>query len=534
MAEAARSCVDCPSFLNSWEAGQFFGKSIGLPMCAQFGHVLGWKEMKKKQERRLHRKFANDCKKYKVAKPEKGPERPEARMFAPDPDAMAEAFRVDDEDRVKVGTCLNCKHFIEPHLAEEKFGVTSGVCAVQGRVLLPHRLTHEASDCGYRTPKKSWESGNNGSNLDLLPIYIESKQVGLDPVAAFLASEGKNLIDPQDYETEAPVSDYDRSKGIRAWRKIPDPSGSERRTFLPIFDVEYFSDEEQAKIPRTGDDEHPEWYVDTEGLVYALAIEWMELDESPALWGQAGVGKTELARHMAWLMGLPFERLSITRSSEIDDLAGKYVFVDGETVFEEGRVVKAWQKPCVILIDEPNLGPDDVWQFFRPLTDNSRQLVLDMADARRYERHEYCFFTMAMNPPWDPKNIGTNEIGDADGNRLAHIWINLPDPRVEKIVLKRWCVSDGWEPSEALLDFVMAIAGEIRNMVESDTVPLTWNLRPNIQVIRHLRWFDPVTAYKRAVTDMHEPEVAKLILDLVTTRLEEDEEFEDLFDVEVE
>jgi MoxR-like ATPase len=108
-----------------------------------------------------------------------------------------------------------------------------------------------------------------------------------------------------------------------------------------------------AQIPHTGDDEHPEDYRDHGLYVYKTAVLWTELDETPALWGQAGTGKTEFFRHMAWLMQLPFIRFSINGSTEVDELEGQDAYTEGVgTHFEYGRFAKAWQSPCVIVVDE--------------------------------------------------------------------------------------------------------------------------------------------------------------------------------------
>jgi hypothetical protein len=119
----------------------------------------------------------------------------------------------------------------------------------------------------------------------------------------------ENFVDPSLYETDRPVTQEQKDKGIRAWRKVVDPA-TENFTFLPIYRPDYFSDVERAKIPRTGDDEHPEDYIDHGFYVYKVSVLWMELDETPGLWGQAGTGKTEFFRHMAWLMQMPFVRIS--------------------------------------------------------------------------------------------------------------------------------------------------------------------------------------------------------------------------------
>jgi MoxR-like ATPase len=326
----------------------------------------------------------------------------------------------------------------------------------------------------------------------------------------------ESFKDPAAYPTDKPVSEEDVKRGIRAWRRIIDQAGSGNEVYLPVYDVSKWDENWARKVPRTGDDEHPEDYVDHNNAVYRIAVLWTELDETPALWGMAGVGKTEIFRHMAWLMCLPFERMSITESTELDDLAGKMHLDKAKgTYFQYGRLPVAWSHPCVICIDEPNVGRPEVWQFIRPLTDNSKQLVLDMNQGEAISRHDDAYLGMAMNPAWDTRNIGAAPISDADGSRLMHLYMDLPPEALEREIISRRCKLDGWEIPKDMLDMVMRIAADIRVQSQQDTLEITWGVRPQIKVARALRWFDPVTAYRMASADFLEPAQQEILLDQV-------------------
>jgi MoxR-like ATPase len=320
------------------------------------------------------------------------------------------------------------------------------------------------------------------------------------------------------------VSENHKKDGILAWRKIVDPSNDSRATYLPIYDPEVFTPEQRAKIPQPGDDEHPELYLDYSNAVYKIAVAWRELDETPMAWGPAGVGKTEIARHLAYLMQAPFERFSITASTELDELAGKMRFSPEKGMyFEYGRLPKAWASRCVILIDEPNVGPPDVWQFLRPLTDNSKQLVLDASSGENVVRSDHTYLLMAANPSWDPRNIAANSIGDADSSRLYHIRFNLPPENLEKKIIAARIELDGWEIPEDQLRQMMQAANDIRQMSDDGTLPITWGLRTQIKVARALKWFSPLSAYKLATDDL-EPAVQTIILDSVKSLFGDDGE----------
>ena len=229
---------------------------------------------------------------------------------------------------------------------------------------------------------------------------------------------------------------------------------------------------------------------------------------------------TEFYRHMAWLMGLPFHRISVTKSTEIDDLAGKMHYEPGRgTYFEYGRIPSAWQKPCVICLDEPNVGQPEVWQFIRPLTDNSKQLVLDMNKGERIERHNYAFLGMAMNPAWDVKNSGTDSLADADGSRLMHIYVDLPSPEVESHIISSRVRVDGWEIEESQLNMIMGVATDLRGLADSGALPISWGIRSQIKVARALKWFSPVEAYRLASADHLEPEHQEIILSVVRSHV---------------
>jgi MoxR-like ATPase len=510
------NCEDCPSYAAATEAATYFKKSPGAPMCRMYGHVLGKPGLKPAAQKKITTAFAGACSSYGQAAPLVTPSRPEAQVAAPDADVIV-AGPTPPEDRNAVATCLACANYIAPSAVAESFGWTFGICAASGRLLFPNRLTPEARNCEYRRPG---EARSTTASITLKPVYADAFEWANDPVAAFLARRGEDVVDPTVYPTDKEVEPEWADAGVRAWRRMSDPRGLKPDTFLPIYNVDFFDDVERSKIPRTGDDEHPEWFVDYSGSLYKIAVMWRELDETPFLWGMAGVGKTEMFRHLAWLMCLPFDRVSITSSTEVDDLAGKFIAneVNGATVteFVKGRVPRRWKKPGLLLIDEMNLGPEEVQQFIRPMIDNSKQLVLDMADHfERIERDPSCFLGFTGNPAWDVKNIGANNLADADANRTMHIEVGLPPEKLERAILEKRCEADGYKPSPEDMDKIMSIAKEIRDLVNNGTLPLSWGLRPQIKVARASKWFDLLDCYKVAIADMLEPETRQTLLDVV-------------------
>jgi hypothetical protein len=510
------SCADCPSFLEEDKVIEKFRKNFGAPACAKYGHVLGRPGSSQALNDAIQTKYAEGCDSYGAPRP---PLPAEARLLVALPDPVLRV-PADPTKKAACNTCGSCQKFVREDSVIAELGWAAGICAARGKLIFTNRQSIEAADCEYR----EWGPVRDTTNgLQLLPEFDDSTSPmspSASPIGTFIARVVEAHPDPQLYETDKEVTEEEQLAGIRAWRKVSDPDRPERFTHLPIYRTDFFSEEEQKKIPKVGDEEHPEFYQDHFGGVYLCAVAWNELDETPCAWGEAGVGKTELFRHLAFLMGLPFERFSITAATELDELMGRSHYTEGVgTHYEYGRLPLAWAKPCVVCLDEPNTGPVEVWQRLRPLTDNSKQLIMDEAGAEHVDRNDDCYPGLAMNPAWDPKNIGALPISDADVNRLFHVYIELPDEATEKQIIASRVRLDGWELSADQLRLIMKVAVDLRAYSADDKLPITWGLRPQIKVARALAWFEPMTAYRRAIGDYLEPQTMDIIRDVVNTHL---------------
>jgi MoxR-like ATPase len=500
--------------LSTEDSVLFFNKSIGVPVCARYGKPLGSLNSTIRERDAIAETMAASC-----------PDHMKPRPSTPDGNKAHFAVTFPDPETINkpqvrpelVSTCAGCQFFVPADVVSLELGWGTGLCSRKGKLILGNRMSEEARNCEY---KSFGTAARDASRLTYLPEYEPSFAGANDPLKAFVAAQ-TNFIDPKEYPSDYPVTVEDTERGIRAWRRIVDPITS-NEVMLPIFKRDFFSPEDQKLIPATGDDEHPEDYVDHNFYVYKVAVLWMELDETPAFWGQAGTGKTEFYRHMAYLMQVPFYRFSITGSTEVDELVGAMQYTEGVgTHFEKGLFVTAWENPCVMVVDELNLGKPDVQQILRPCIDNSKQLVLTMAPgAPKIERNIDCFLGVAMNPAWDIVNYGAQPIGDADANRLMHLYIELPPESLEREIIKKRCSHDGWDIPKEKLDMVMAIAKDVRSLTQEGTLPITWAIRPQLKVARALRWFDALTCYKMASADYLEPAQQEILLDVVRSHAE--------------
>lgn len=508
-----KTCLTCPSFVPPGnEQRNFFGKNVGVEMCARFGKPLASLKTPTKTLDDVAQNTAKNC-------AEHGKPRPMSADWN-HPDFLKVALPITDisspNKQELVSSCNSCEHMVAASAVSQELGFPASMCAIKGKLLLGHRLTIEGRNCEYRSFGSSLQTTRN---ITLFPEYAPDFKPTGDAVKDFYAARAAGFVDPVDYVTDKEVTPEEYESGIRAWREIKDPH-TDNSVHLPIYRLDFFSEREQAKVPRTGDDEHPEDYVDHNFLTYKIAVLWLHLDETPALWAQAGVGKTEFFRYMAWLMCLPFERISITGSTELDDLAGKMHYSPEKgTYWKDGRLVEAWSKPCILCVDEPNAGQPDVWQFLRPMTDNSKQLVIDQNEGEARKRNDDCYLGLAMNPAWDPKYVGAQVLSDADANRLMHVHVEMPPRKLEEEILRKACERDGYDVPNETIKTVMDIAADLRSLCDEDTLPITWGIRPQLKVARALRWFDYLSAYRMASADFLEPEAQEQLLDVVRTHM---------------
>jgi len=352
------TCTTCPSFLTGRVQQDNLGTTIGSPVCGRKMLPLVAPRQSKDAASRALEHTASNCKWHnEIVRLD-----PLRATDAPNLSVGMDTNKAEQtlEDVTSRPDCLSCGNYVSAAKVQQEYGWTSPLCRATGSIMLEGRLERYAEKCGSyaaRQPHHPIPSNALGS-FTLLPAFSDT--FGKVNEASAYKQLLDNYVDPKDWPTERPVTAKFAEAGIRAWRKIVDPDGYGEDVYLPIFDGSIFPENERALIPQATDSEAPHLYADHGGIIYTMAVLWMKLDDTPAAWGQGGVGKTELARHLAWLMQIPFHRIVINSASEIDDIGGKMLFKNNQTVPHYGRLARAWKSIGLCLLDEPNTGPADI------------------------------------------------------------------------------------------------------------------------------------------------------------------------------
>jgi MoxR-like ATPase len=517
------SCKSCPSYKTSSEMFRDFGMSLGCDFCPTKGKVLEGPQFTDAENQNLRENIAANCDCYGDLPPTKDTMKIDARLGLGDPQVAvhlnSRAGTIAPSE--KPVTCTSCSWFVPADVVEQELGFTAPFCSAKGRLLFPSKLVKEAANCG---------SGINGANATTTSgMMIESQykrtiasvttpmQLPLTHVD-LVAQDERHSVDPRDYQTDRPVTPDDEAQYIKAWRRVDDPEGLREPIYMPIFWGEKLCEEYYGPgfDPRSTYGEHrPDLYVDHHGLLYDLACELLN-GETPLLIGGAGTGKSETGPWLAWLMDVPHDRIDIKKGYEASHLTGlDRLQTDPAsgtpiTKFVRSRFARTYDKPGITTVNEPNLS-SECFEVFRPIFDNAKQFGMDEDSGMPpIERNSNRFILCTQNPSWDPMYVGAEPMSAADIDRISPIWFDLPSEEVERFIITKHCNDAGYDISSETLDKIMKVAKDLRE--QKETLGIAWGLRAQIKVAKKTRFYSFEKAYRRAIVDGMEPEVAEVIM----------------------
>lgn len=214
---------------------------------------------------------------------------------------------------------------------------------------------------------------------------------------------------------------------------------------------------------------------DTEIVGYKPRIKYLKALEAylnknyPVLLiGEAGTGKTSLARYYSFKNKLPFLEISCDSLLGFRELLGQVNITDGTSHFIEGVFTKMIQRPSVILLDEITaLDPGKNFMLHQLL--QSREFFIKEANrglGQTYRLHPEVRIVLACNPPTG-KYPGTNRMNVALVDRPQVIWIDeLSILEVRDII-----------PSHAAKDKLLVFYQEARKIISERNIRTTFSLR---------------------------------------------------------
>lgn len=314
---------------------------------------------------------------------------------------------------------------------------------------------------------------------------------------------------------------------------------------MPVFDGQALC----GFDPRSTYGEHaPELFVDHAAWTYTWAALNMGgispngkgLNRALALVGGAGTGKTEFFAYIAWLMDLPlyviscrpdmspFELLGgntlvvedVTHEKHGDDgqVVEKWTTKEQVTKFVEGRFLKHFSDPCVLVLDEMASLPDEGWFALRPVFAGSRSLTVEEHDLTK-EQGRLTFIGLATNPDWEAAYRGVRPLSPAEKQRYSWLKVDLPDEPTERAIIKSHCAAIDYELPEKVLDAIMKIASEFRMMIKDQGLDTSWSIRPQVAVAQASSVFSIEDAYRSVLLDAIDPALGDAFMATVKQHL---------------
>lgn len=498
---SVKTCASCPSYLPKDDPSirAKFGKNIDSPMCGRFGYVLGRPGLDTDDQIGAH--YALRCGSF-GAEALATPESISHVVISPKPGLMT----TTGSDTVT--TCNGCSNHITAEAMRDTFGWPVGACQAKGSLVL--KPISEGAACPYSIHGAPTAAGDYIlTKIELLePFKSGFKLSTADAAKAYSgmvgAGSGDGVFDPATAPTEAPV-DADDSRVFRAWFKVVNeeaPGGPEVH-YLPRFNRNFFTPEQQLHIPATGDGQHPEDYIDHNRLLTEFAIESYVHGMNLIFMGEPGAGKTEAGRYFAWLMQIPFTLLSMTSEMDIQEFLGEPTFIDGTLGFTPGRLPRAYTAPGMICSDEVNKAPDAVLETYRSLMTGADDLYVG---NQRFVRNDYCFHILTSNPSWDYRNLGTKPLADADMDRMAPVDVAPPPPPLMRLIIERNLSREQRVLPEDTLETIMKVHDDLREMGNQGTLPFRWGLRKTARAAVLATHFPLLKAFRRAALDFASPE----------------------------
>lgn len=519
---AIRSCMKCPSYRKPTDVpGSISPLGRMVPYCALKGIPLGTAKMMDSQRQKALLEAGTNCHDWGIDNSALIPE------TAPNPVVgVPVEFKRRPQSIIGPSNCTDCVFLKSSSTVTNELGWPMSLCMAKGELIPGKRSRSAAKGCDWGETQVSFSKRMPGTHplprtlkFAAWPFYgtvladgVREKKIS--PPAQVKYEPHPNPIDfvgLDDVGRVLPMKPQFAEMGVRTWREVTHRTDKSREpVYLPVFDRDYFSPEEQAKIPSMGGDYRPELYIDHGNIEHAAAVNWA-IGRTPILYGPAGAGKTEAANFISWRMQTPFDRISIRSDTEPASIIGKQtVRIDPRTdqavvTWINGRLPNRWVLPGVLLLDEPNTAPDEVWHAIRPLTDSAAQLVLDENEGEKIPRNAMCFLIMASNPPWDPTYVGVREISEADGNRLGSIDVPYPPEDVERTIIVSKCHANDFQITQKQLDVIMQLTGQIRTMVDEGQCRVAWGPRVTSSLGQSLRYISLYEAVGQVVLNRIDP-----------------------------
>jgi MoxR-like ATPase len=93
------------------------------------------------------------------------------------------------------------------------------------------------------------------------------------------------------------------------------------------------------------------------------------------IFGETGIGKSTAPIHIAKKQGRPVIRINLSRFTDVDDLFGSVRLQNGNTIFEKGPVLMAFEMGAILLMDEVDSADPTLLTDLHPILEHRGYMI---------------------------------------------------------------------------------------------------------------------------------------------------------------
>ena len=197
---------------------------------------------------------------------------------------------------------------------------------------------------------------------------------------------------------------------------------------------------------------------------------------SALLIGDTGSGKTSMIQAKAEEKKMKSIRFNLTGETTVDEFVGKYVLIGGETVWQDGILLKAMKEGLWLIVDEINVALPEILFVLHSLLDDDKQVIVAQHETEIVKPHKNFRFFATMNPT--DEYSGTKELNKAFKSRFQLILqVDYPDNMTEIAIIKLHVpdVQEKW------LSPIISVANHLRAAKKCEEIFYTCSTRDLIQ-----------------------------------------------------
>ncbi|KAG9189260.1 hypothetical protein G6011_06128 [Alternaria panax] len=234
-------------------------------------------------------------------------------------------------------------------------------------------------------------------------------------------------------------------------------------------------------------------------------IRALQLPKPILLEGNPGVGKTTLVTALAKAIGKPFTRLNLSEQTDLMDLFGSDVPVEGGAAgtfaWRDAPFLKAMKNGDWVLLDEMNLASQSVLEGLNAVLDHRGEVYISELDQTFHKHRDFRVFA-AQNP--HHQGGGRKGLPASFVNRFTVVYADVFRPEDLTLICNKVFPSIDEQEVAKLIRFVAELDEQVVNRRTFGNLGAPWefNLRDT------LRWL-------QLLTSEHFPGSARDFLDTI-------------------